>query len=107
VPDHSQSVRRARRRDVVEAHMEEPDPIHPLCLLRLGRDGRAEETQNRRANKRASVHYSMTSSARNNSMRGIVSPRAFAVFALITSSSLVACSTGKSAGLAPRRIRST
>jgi hypothetical protein len=35
-----------------------------------------------------------------------VSPSAFAVFMLITSSNLVACSTGKSAGLAPFSILS-
>ena len=38
---------------------------------------------------------------------GIVSPSAFAVLRLITSSNLVGCSTGRSAGLAPLRIRST
>ena len=38
---------------------------------------------------------------------GIVSPRAFDVLRLMTSPNLVGCSTGRSAGLAPLRIRST
>ena len=49
----------------------------------------------------------ITSSARNSSDGGIVRPRALAVLRLMTSSNLVGCSTGKSAGLAPLRILST
>ena len=48
----------------------------------------------------------MISSARASTAGGIVSPRVFAVLRLITSSNLVGCSTGKSAGLAPFRITS-
>ena len=50
--------------------------------------------------------YSITSLAKASNVGGIVSPSAFAVFMLITSSNLVACSTGKSAGLAPFSILS-
>src|SRR5215468_5292220 len=53
------------------------------------------------------VPYCMTSSARSSRDGGIVSPRAFAVLRLITSSNFVGCSTGRSAGLAPFRILST
>ena len=53
------------------------------------------------------VVHSMTRSARLTSGGGIVSPRAFAVFRLITSSNWVGCSTGRSPGLAPLRILST
>jgi hypothetical protein len=53
------------------------------------------------------ITYWMTSSARPSSDGGIVRPRALAVLRLITSSNLVGCSMGKSAGLAPRRILST
>src|SRR3989441_1561815 len=49
----------------------------------------------------------MISSARTRSDCGIVSPSDLAVFRLITSSNLVGCSTGRSAGLAPLRILST
>ena len=55
----------------------------------------------------AKQHYSITSSARTRNDSGIVSPSAFAVLRLITSSNLVGCSTGKSAGLAPLAMRST
>jgi hypothetical protein len=51
--------------------------------------------------------YSMTSSARARSVGGTSSPRAFAVFRLITSSYLVGACTGRSAGFSPFRIRST
>src|SRR5881397_589077 len=51
--------------------------------------------------------YWMTWSARPSTDGGIVSPRAFAVLRLITSSSFVTCSTGRSAGFAPLRILST
>jgi len=46
-------------------------------------------------------------SARPSSEGGIVSFRALAVLRLMTSSNLVGCSTGRSAGLAPLRILST
>jgi hypothetical protein len=51
--------------------------------------------------------YSITSSARASSEGGTVRPNAFAVSRLITRSNLVACSTGRSLGLAPRSILST
>ena len=56
--------------------------------------------------KSATVHYSITSSARCRSDGGIVRPMALAVLRLMTSSYLEACSTGRSAGLAPLRILS-
>src|SRR5262245_3575128 len=58
----------------------------------------------------ASFHvrgHSITSSARASRLSGTVRPSAFAVLRLITSSNLVGCSTGRSAGLAPFRILST
>src|SRR5712691_3578279 len=51
--------------------------------------------------------YSITSSARISRDCGIVIPRALAVLRLMTSSNFVGCSTGRSAGLAPLRMRST
>src|SRR5262249_107561 len=50
------------------------------------------------------IGYSISSSARIRSEGGIVMPRAFAVLRLITSSSLVGCTIGRLAGLAPLRI---
>src|SRR5581483_7466158 len=51
--------------------------------------------------------YSMTSLARSRNASGIFRPNALAVVVLTTRSYLVGCSTGMSAGLAPRRILST
>jgi hypothetical protein len=48
--------------------------------------------------------YSITSSARARSVCGTVRPSAFAVLRLITSSNVVGCWTGRSAGLEPLRI---
>src|SRR5207302_1871277 len=48
--------------------------------------------------------HSITSSARASSVRGTVRPSALAVLRLMTSSNLVGCCTGRSAGLAPFRI---
>jgi len=52
-----------------------------------------------------STAYSITSSARSRNDSGIFRPRAFAVLTLTTSSNLVGCSTGRSDGFAPCRIR--
>src|SRR5262249_27790714 len=46
-------------------------------------------------------HHSITSSATASSLSGTVRPSIVAVWALITSSNLLDCTTGKSAGLAP------
>ena len=54
-----------------------------------------------------SCGYSITSSARASSEAGRSRPSALAVLRLMTSSYLEACSTGRSAGLAPLRILST
>jgi len=51
--------------------------------------------------------HSITSSARSNIVCGIVSPSAWAVLRLITSSNFVGCSTGRSDGFAPLRILTT
>src|SRR5262249_49370162 len=48
--------------------------------------------------------YSITSLAWRSSDCGIVKPSALAVLRLMTSSNLVGCSTGRSAGFAPLRI---
>ena len=51
--------------------------------------------------------YSMTRSARSNMDRGTLMPSDFAALTLTTNSNVVACSIGKSAGLAPLKILST
>ncbi len=64
------------------------------------RDGPTTDSRSA-ANK---FHHSITSSARAKSVGGIVNPSALAVLRLMTSSSLMLCWTGRSAGLAPLRI---
>jgi hypothetical protein len=54
----------------------------------------------------AAPHHSIKS-ARASSVSGTVSPKALAVFKLITSSYFVGACTGSSAGFSPLRMRST
>jgi hypothetical protein len=56
--------------------------------------------------ERAAVH-SITSSARTMMVGGTSSPSALAVLRLSTNSNLTGACTGRSAGLAPLRMRST
>ena len=51
--------------------------------------------------------YLSTSSAWNRTTGAMVTPRAWAVFRLMTNSNFMVCSTGKSLGLAPFKILST
>jgi hypothetical protein len=53
----------------------------------------------------AVIRHSITSSASASSFAGISRPSAFAVLKLITSSNLVGCTTGRSAGFSPLRMR--
>ena len=55
----------------------------------------------------SALSHWMISSARTSTDGGIVRPSALAVFRLMTSSNLIGCWTGRSAGLAPFRILST
>src|SRR5262245_42298670 len=67
-----------------------------------------ERPRHRAAEQRdelAPPHHSITSSARASSGSGTVRPSALAVLRLMTSSSFVACWTGRSAGLSPLRMR--
>jgi hypothetical protein len=64
-------------------------------LLRVGRKRRDEATSQRGQEEAATVHQSITWSARSSSDGGIVRPSTFAVFRLITSSNLVGCSTAR------------
>ena len=58
-------------------------------------------------NRKSKIDHLITFSARIITTGGIVKPSALAVLRLITSSNLVGCSTGRSAGLVPFRILST
>src|SRR5262249_17151781 len=76
---------------------------YPLRACRKRPRGRSTAEQ---LDELASPH-SITSSARASSVDGMVTPSALAVTRLTTRSNLVGCSTGRSAGFAPRRILST
>jgi hypothetical protein len=70
-------------------------PASPLCAI-TG----CEQVQQKSS-------YSMTSSAVICMISGTVRPSAFAVLRLMTSSTLIGCITGSSAGFSPLRMRST
>jgi hypothetical protein len=58
------------------------------------------------AQRAAAKHrYSMTSSASASSVGATATPSSLTVFKLITSSKLVGCVTGRSAGFSPLRMR--
>src|SRR4051794_2771544 len=85
---------------------ENADAPHPLALLRASREwpchgGAAEPSDE------LTAPHSITSSARASSVGGISRPSTLAVVRLMMRSNLVGCSTGMSAGFAPRRILST
>jgi hypothetical protein len=83
--------------------VEHPDASNALWLLRPSRKrprGRAAEKRDERVSP-----HSITSSTRASSVGGTLRPRIRAVWALMTSSNLVDCTTGKSAGFAPLRMR--
>jgi hypothetical protein len=85
---------------------EKPDAVHPSRLLRLGASGAARRPREPSSHVRRSIYW-MSSSARARTAGGIVSPSILAVLRLITSSNLLGCSMGRSAGFAPLRILST
>jgi hypothetical protein len=96
-----------------EAERENDEPDHPHGHLGGGLAGgessRAELLAVWLSRVAALVEhgYSMIWSARSSSGCGIVRPRAFAVFMLMTNSNLVGCWMGRSPGEAPLRILST
>src|SRR5262249_45827129 len=94
-------------RSVRGCGQEHADAPPPATLL----PARSERPRRRRAahqrDELATPDHSMTSSARARSVGGISRPRAWAVIRLMTRSNLAGCSTGMSAGFAPRRILST
>src|SRR5262249_8852643 len=77
---------------------------HPLGLLRARRKRPRGRSADEKRYECAPLH-SITSSAVARSDGGTVRPSSLAVWALITSSNLLDCTTGRSAGLAPLRMR--
>src|SRR5262249_44836122 len=79
-------------------------PPHALAVLRARRERPRRRTATKEHDELATIH-SITSSARASSIGEISRPSALAVARLITSSKRVGCTTGRSAGFAPLRMR--
>src|SRR5262245_55175981 len=90
---------------IVSDSHEHADALHALALLRACRERPRRRTAEHR--DELAPPHSITSSARASSEGGMVMLSAFAVLRLITSSNLVGCITGRSAGFSPLRIRPT
>src|SRR5262249_15613103 len=80
---------------------------NPSDEIRLLRARRERPRGCRAADERDELTtlHSMTSSARERSVGGTVRPSIRAVSALMINSNLLACTTGRSAGLVPLRMR--
>src|SRR5262249_42089825 len=81
------------------------DAAHSIRLLRCTGTRSQGRRRAEQSEEIAAVHYSMTSSARSNTVCGIIRPSALAVSRLMTSSKRADRATGKSAGTAPFRMR--
>src|ERR1700694_1763246 len=95
-----------RQRFVRLAGAEKRNPRHSALLLCEREAGRDRERRGA-DHEFAAVDHSITSVAWSRSDCGMVSPSALAVLRLMTKSNLVGCSTGRSPGLAPFKMRST
>src|SRR5262249_13919165 len=80
------------------------DTPHPFRRLLRARRKRPRLRSAEQRDERAPSH-SVHSSAVTSSLSGTLMPSILAVGALMTSSNLDACTTGRSAGLAPFRMR--
>ena len=83
------------------------NPIYLSWLLLSERRKRCERTRSKREHNLAACNHLITLVARTSIEFGNLTPRALAVFMLMTSSNLIARSIGKSPGFAPLRILST
>src|SRR5262249_4698053 len=83
----------------------EPDSWQLARLLRARREWPCRRAADQR--DELAPFHSITSSARRRNDSGIVRPSTLAAVTFRTRSNLVGCSTGRSAGFAPRRILST
>src|SRR5205823_3096179 len=95
-------AKRGNIRCIRRAGTEKTDHRHRFLLRTTDKRHRKRRAADN--GEKVAPPHSMTSSARCSSDCGTVRPSALAVFRLITSSNLVGCSTGRSAGLAPFRI---
>jgi hypothetical protein len=80
--------------------VEHTDAPHPLALLRARRE-RPHRSRAAKQRDELAAFHSITSSAIASKPGGNVKPSALAVFKLMTSSNLVGCMIGRSAGFSP------
>src|SRR5262249_55148563 len=83
---------------------ENADAPNPVALLRTRRERPGRRRAAEQRDELATCH-SITSAARASSLSGTSRPSALAVLRLNTSSNLVVCMTGRSAGFSPLRMR--
>src|SRR5262245_27732593 len=92
----------------LEGHAARAGHLKPVAarrhLARVARQGAVRLVLRHELFEVGEQGHWITSSARASTDRGIVKPSALAVLRLMTSSNLVGCSVGRSAGLAPLRI---
>src|SRR5262245_7023186 len=93
-------------RVALEKAHQHTDPPHPLALLRAPRERPRRRRAAEERDELAAFH-SITSSARASSVGGTLRLSALATLRLIANSNLVGACTGRSAALAPPRMRST
>src|SRR6516165_827989 len=97
---------REMMRRVAWTGVQAADAISPPGFLRPRRDRPRSCRAAEQRDELAPPHtHSISSSARASSDGGTVRPSTLAACALITSSNFVDCTTGRSAGLAPFRMR--
>src|SRR4051812_38630034 len=84
---------------------ENADASHPLTLLRARRERPRRSRAAEQPDELAATDHSITSSARASNVGGISRLSAFAVLRLMINSTLVDCTTGRSAGFSPLRTR--
>src|SRR5262249_22707899 len=84
---------------------QETEAIDTIRLLRARRERPCRRAAQQRDELAALHAHSITSVAPADRPSGTSRPSAFAAFKLITNSNLVDCTTGRSAGLSPLRIR--
>src|SRR5262249_35153939 len=91
-------------------HTDKADTQHLRLQLRA-HSGRPKKRRSRRRaaqdRDELAAHHSITSSARTKNVSEIARPSVLAVLRLTMSANFVGCSIGRSAGLAPLRMRST
>src|SRR5262249_48838294 len=93
-------IRRRGRRQIANTH-----GLHGLLRPRRERPRGCRAAE--QGDELAARAHSIASSARSRSASGTFKPSTLAVVRLMTKSNLVGCSTGMSAGFAPRKILST